>query len=51
MKDDYEGNIGRWLQSEHVLEDEHEVVERDEADNSNKVRIDEFSTVHNLNII
>ncbi len=39
MKDDEEDDVGSWLEGEHILEDEDEVVEDDEAAGSDKVRI------------
>jgi len=51
MEYSYEDQIRPWFEFKHILEDKYEVVESDEACDPNKVRIEEFSTVHNLNEI
>lgn len=47
MKDDKQDYIGSWLERNHVLVDEDEIVDHNEDHYSDKMWIYQFGAVHN----
>lgn len=49
MEDDKQDDVGCGLDGEHILKDKDIVVEKDETDDSDEMRIEQSATTHFLN--